>query len=129
MPPAPDGRDAPRDARVRCEFYARVQLTDAPTYRYDRIEVDGYDWPGYLETFTPPLAGDSIYLSGDRGGGGVHGTFRVLERSWMHSAYGSQGWPYGERHPRSGALLTLIVEPAEGMFRHEHPSADEDADA
>lgn len=102
---------------ARCGFYRRTKVTDAPTYRYDMIWVDGWD-PGRLVMPHPPAVGDLIYLNHRCGPGeeDLTGNYVVVTRSWIVVSYGSGAWPYGEPHPNEGPLLNIIIEPAKGPF-------------
>lgn len=108
---------------VRCQFYARTPA-GAGQFRYERINVDDPDHPGFLMTPYPPAPGDLIYLA-DRDGQ-THGTYTVVARSWGHTAYGSADWPQLTARPRSGPWLDIAVEPAPGLFADEAPGTDAD---
>lgn len=101
----------------RCSFYLRTAVGDG-RYRYTRISIANQAGNGYIVTPTPPVVGDLIYLR-DQIEGGPSGTFRVVERSWVHSSWGSHDWPYTEPQPLVGPMLDLIVEAAEGPFANE----------
>lgn len=108
-------------AAPRCQFYVRTPVEGG--FRYDMISIDGPNGAGRMVTAYPPAVGDLISLwdALKRQGG----TYRVLERAWMHSSYGSTDWPYAERTSKEGPLLDVIVEAAEGPFVDE-VSDDED---
>lgn len=95
---------------VRCWFYERV-AADGGGWHYDRIARRGPDGADALVTATPPAVGDSVYLPG--------GMFRVVERSWLYSAWGSVDWPYGEPEPVVGPMLDCVVERCAGLFVDE----------
>jgi hypothetical protein len=110
----------------RVRFAIRYPAGD-DTWRYEPVDVGNPGGQGFTALEYPPATGDLISLW-DRsrharglppleGGPG----FRVLDRSWHHSSYGSMDWPYGEQVPRSGPLLDIIVEPADGPYRDEAP--------
>lgn len=110
-------------AAPRCQFYERVEVEGG--YRYDQINVNGPTGFDPLVTPHPPAVGDLIHLWDaykKRGG-----TFRVVERAWHHSSYGSTDWPYGSPVSKEGPLLDIIVEAAVGPFVDEAPSEDEEA--
>ncbi|WP_318205361.1 hypothetical protein [Streptomyces sp. SCL15-4] len=109
-------------AAPRCQFYERVKVEGG--YRYDRINING---PSGFERFVtpyPPATGDLISLwdAYEKRGG----TFRVIERMWLHSGYGSTDWPPGSLVSKKGPLLDIIVEAAEGPFVDEMPRADDE---
>jgi hypothetical protein len=110
---------------VQCAFYVREQVTDAPTYRYERIWMRDKAGDGHLATPYPPLVGDLIDLiDQDTVPGGV---FQVVQRSWSHAQLGSAYWPYTSRYPEAGPTLEIIVERAEGLF-HDEAELAEDGD-
>lgn len=103
----------------QCSFYVRTQVTNEPTYRYDHIEISSPESDGKLRTPWPPSVGDTIQLYDSlRRIGGV---YRVIERSWLHSSYGSANWPYvrTQAGPAVGPLLDIVVEPSTGLFVNE----------
>ncbi len=104
-----------------CHFYVRVPVGDQ--FRYDRVNVSGPQGDSTLHTEYPPLVGDLIHLYDKQG---HQGQFRVIERAWMHSSWGSFNWPYGEPRSKVGPTLDLIVEPADGLFVNEAPTPDEE---
>jgi hypothetical protein len=105
-------------AAPRCQFYERVKVEDG--YRYDRININGPNGFGRFVTPHPPVVGDLISLwDADEKRGG---TFRVVERAWHHSSYGSTDWPYGSPTSKEGPLLDIIVEVAAGPFVDEVPN-------
>jgi hypothetical protein len=116
----------PRNAAPQCRFYVRTPATeDPPTYDYQAVYLrgSGYGQSGTLVTPHPPAVGDQIYLTDESG---PHtGEHRVIARSWSHPQYGSAAWPAGTKWPKDGPLLTVIVEPAPGLFHDEAESADE----
>jgi len=114
-----------RDMRVRCTFYAK---TPAPGggYYYRNISLRGWE-DGPLITFHPPAIGDLIWLT-DADRTAASGTWRVTGRDWLLNDYGSMNWPYGEQHPVKGPMLTIIVEPAEGLFVDQVIEPDEDGE-
>jgi hypothetical protein len=109
-------------AAPRCGFHERVAVEDG--YRYDRINIDGPGGFDRLVTPYPPAVGDLITLwdAHERRGG----MFRVVERAWHHSSYGSTDWPYGSPASKEGPLLDIIVEAAEGPFADEVPTAEDE---
>ncbi len=109
-------------AAPRCQFYERVQVEGG--YRYDMINLNGPAGYGRLVTPHPPATGDLISLwdAHEKRGG----AFRVLERAWHHSSYGSTDWPYGSPASKEGPLLDIVVEAAEGPFVGEVPHEDEE---
>lgn len=111
------------DARAQCEFHVRTKATDAPTWHYARMWLEGPTGGGYLCTEHPPAVGDTIRLYDRLTKSG--GVFRVVERSWNHASYGSTYWPHAEDRPRVGPLLEIVVEQAEGLFRGEAPEVEE----
>lgn len=106
---------------VRCVFRLRVKVADAPTYRYDHLDIRTPEHNGDISLIHPPLIGDLIYLPG--------GMFRVVDRCWMHASYGSTYWPYMSPHATVGPRLEVVVEQAEGLYVHEAESSEETADA
>jgi hypothetical protein len=107
---------------VRCNFYRRTPA-DVGLWRYDHINHSDHTGDGYLTTPHPPLVGDLIGLYDPTTKKG--GVYRIVERSWTHSSWGSANWPYGEPRPKVGPLLDLIVETAQGPFHDEAPQDDE----
>jgi hypothetical protein len=99
-------------AAPRCAFYIRTQVTDAPTYRYDAVDLAAYGH--WLVTPVPPAAGDLVHLF-DRSTK-TGGTYRVIGRAWSYSSYGSAAWPLGQLQPSQGPVLDVIVEAADGPF-------------
>lgn len=110
----------------RVRFAVRYPAGDG-RWRYEPVDIANPDGAGFSALEYPPAPGDLISLW-DRSlharglpqpeGGPV---FRVLDRWWSHSSWGSADWPYGEQVPRSGPLLDVIVEPADGLYRDEAP--------
>lgn len=97
------------------------------TWRYEHISVANPGGQDVIALEYPPAIGDLISVwDSDRArrqlpqpeGGPM---YRVLDRWWTHSSWGSADWPYGEQMPRSGPLLEIILEPAEGLYRNEAP--------
>ena len=122
--------DAVWEAATPCAFHVRIQVTDAPTYRYDQIWVRGglAGSGGRLDMPHPPAVGDLIYLIDEHG---QHtGTHRVIERSWGYAAYGSNAWRVGRARPDAGngPSLDIIVVPDAGPFRDEDPGEEDDDD-
>lgn len=111
-------------AIVRCSFYVRSAV--ASGYRYDPVHLTSVNHDGMLPTCHPPLPGDliSLYDSLTHAGG----TYRVIERAWLHAGYGSTNWPVLEPLPIEGPMLDIIVEAADGPFRDQAPEPSEDAD-
>lgn len=114
--------DEPTYAAPRCQFYERTAVEGG--FRYDMISINGPMGAGRLVTPHPPAVGDLISLWDvhERRGG----TFRVIERAWMYSSYGSTDWPYGTPASKEGPLLDIVVEAAEGPFVDEVPSGDDE---
>lgn len=111
-------------AAPRCQFYERVAVEGG--YHYDMISINGPGGYGRLVTPHPPAKGDLVSLwdaFNDRGG-----MFRVLERTWHHSGYGSTDWPYGEPTSKEGPMLDIIVERADGPFVDEVSRPEEAPD-
>jgi hypothetical protein len=107
---------------VRCNFYRRVPA-DVGLWRYDHINLSGPHGDTFLHTLHPPLVGDFISLWDFTTK--TSGVYRIVERSWQHSSWGSANWPYGATRPHVGPILDIIVETAKGVFRDEAPSEDE----
>lgn len=106
---------ADRSTPPRCSFYERTPVEGG--YRYDKISLTNPRGDTYLETDQPPLVGDLIFLSdavSER-----RGQYQVVERSWLHSSWGSTDWPYGEPASTTGPLLDIVVEAAMGPFADE----------
>lgn len=103
----------------RVRFHVRFPAGDY-RWRYEPVSIRNPEGAGFVPLEYPPAAGDLISLW-DEGDEELRGTFRVLERMWAHSERGSADWPYGEREPRSGPLLEIVVEPADGPCRDEAP--------
>ncbi|MER6832680.1 hypothetical protein ABT320_01600 [Streptomyces cellulosae] len=99
----------------RCQFYERVKVKGG--FRYDLINVSGPNGFDRFVTPHPPAVGDLISLwDAHRERGGV---YRVVDRAWHHSSYGSTDWPYGSQAPKRGPLLDIVVEAAGGLFVDE----------
>lgn len=109
----------------QCSFYVRSPV-ESGGYYYDHVSVGGYQADGCLWTSHPPQVGDIIHLWDQNTKSG--GQYRVIERAWMHSSYGSANWPYGQAEPTGGPMLDVIVEAAEGLFRDQvrRPEAEGD---
>lgn len=107
---------------VRCVFRLRVKVTDAPTYRYDYVDIRSPTHTGEISLIHPPLIGDLILLPNA-------GMVRVVDRCWSHASYGSTYWPYTSPHATVGPRLEVIVEQAEGPYLHEAESGEETSDA
>jgi hypothetical protein len=113
------------DTRVRCSFHLRTPSETHPgLFNYDQIAINSRNHDGKLHTDHPPLIGDSIYLH-DLSGRIQGGLFKVIDRNWLHSSYGSVDWPITQPQPSSGPLLEILVERSEGFFQDEAPT-DED---
>lgn len=96
---------------ARCSFFARTQVTEDPvTYRYTPAQIGGRE-RDRLFTNDPPPVGDLIVL--------IDGVYRVLERCWVYSEYGSHDWPFHQPEPLSGPLLQIVVEKTDGLLRME----------
>jgi hypothetical protein len=111
---------------VRCSFYARTPA-DGGGWYYDRIDISGYQGKGYVVTNWPPAVGDSLFLD-DQSNRERSGNYRVVERSWMHSSWGSPDWPYNETGPRVGPMLDCIVELYDGPFVDEVTRTEDESD-
>jgi len=108
----------------RVKYAVRYPAGDG-RYRYQSVEMAS---PGG-STFVPlehlPAVGDTVSrwdsqlhrqnLPQPEGGP----VFAVVARHWGYVSWGSATWPYGEREPREGPLVDIIVEPAEGPYAHE----------
>jgi hypothetical protein len=112
------------DEAARCSFYVRIQVTDEPTFRYAPVRLDSPMGHGYLVTVHPPMVGDLISLYDHQAHAG--GAYRVIDRSWTHSSYGSANWPHVEDRPRVGPMLDVIVEAAEGPFVAQVASSEDE---
>ena len=128
----------PRPARapdVRCRFYVR-ELPPGVSYhkpggqwRYESMWLPGWHGDGCLHTPYPPVKGDVIYLADQPNADGRPrriGHFRVLDRGWLHSGYGSVDWPHGQSEATSGPELMVVVEqdPDGGLFVNEAELTD-----
>lgn len=106
----------------RCSFYERTPVEGG--YRYEKISISSPRGDTRMETAHPPLVGDLIFLSdatSERAG-----QYRVIERSWLHSSWGSTDWPYDKPASKTGPLLDIVVERAAGPFMDEVSSAEEE---
>lgn len=74
----------------------------------------------------PPSVGDQIILDPYPSSAGDQVCFRVVDRQWMHSSYGSGGWRYGEPMPHEGPWLDCIIEAAPGLYQDEAPLPPEE---
>lgn len=93
-------------------------------YTYDRLHLRAAGGgSGDLRTPHVPAIGDLIHLTDEEHG---PGTYRVVDRAWGHSAYGSADWPYAQERPSSGPIVDLIVETATGPFVNEVVLPDKD---
>lgn len=97
----------PRPAR--CSFYVRTAARGGFTYEHVSLDLPAGEVRLSLDH--PPAVGDLVDLPG--------GVYRVAERAWRYSQYGSGDWPRLERHAKVGPMLDLIVDRAEGPFRDE----------
>src|SRR5258708_1407755 len=104
-----------RDLRVRCNFYSKTPAPDGAGFIYRSITLRTWGGDGDLSTFHPPAVGDLIWLN-DTSRTDASATWRVTGRDWLHNDYGSTNWPFTEQHPVTGPMVTIIVEPAEGLF-------------
>jgi hypothetical protein len=109
------------------KFVIRYPAGDGK-WRYETVWVSSPSGSAFIPMEHPPLMGDLITLwDSDRHRRGLppHDggpAFRVVDRMWSHSSWGSADWPFGESEPRSGPLLDIIVEPARGgAYRDETP--------
>ena len=109
---------------VNCTYYLRTPAAghDGQTgYRYDFVDTSRFhNTLTQILTLHPPQVGDLIHF--DEG-------YRVVERSWSYSRYGSTNWPGGEPMQTVGPDLTLIVERFDGPFVNEIPTPDAGDDA
>lgn len=112
----------PAHAIVSCSFYIRTRASGG--WRYSPVDLSDSEHQGHLRTTHPPATGDLIYLYDRTSQEG--GAFRVIERAWQHSSWGSVNWPYTEAMPAVGPALDVIVEPATGLFRDEAPKPEEE---
>lgn len=111
MSDLPSDRLHPAAPLIHCIFYLRVPAGDGAS-NYEAINVfTPSGVPGYPTT-SPPAVGDIV--GGLEGGG----TFRVVARQWELPQYGSMTWPQGRSVPTRSSL-TVIVEPADGVFSDE----------
>lgn len=92
-------------------------------WRYDPVDIP-HPGGAFMPLEHLPAPGDLVTLW-TRGGpegqpaGGPH--FRVLQRAWTWSGYGSADWPYGKNAPQTGPIVDIIVEPAAGPYSDEAP--------
>ena len=108
------------DTSLRVKFAVRYPAGDGK-WRYVSVMIPSYEGSGsYAPLEQLPAVGDLVYLY-DMDTNGPRGIFRVLDRAFMWSSYGSVDWPHGEPRPRSGPLVDIIVEPSEGAYRDETP--------
>ena len=115
--------DPPRDARVRCTFYTKTPAPDGSGFIYRMVSPGCAGNDGLLSTFHPPNIGDLIWLNDTRRTS-TTGMWQVTGRDWLHNDYGSTNWPFGKQHPTVGPALTIIVEPAEGLFIDQVPDPE-----
>lgn len=109
-----------------CNFHVRVPAKSPGTFYYDRVTLGTPRGDGQLHTDHPPVVGDLIHLwDTDKKEGG---TFRVLQRWWLYSSYGSFNWPLLQSESSTGPLLEVIVEPAEKPFHDQvsRPGTEDD---
>ena len=106
---------------VHCAFYERTDADDGQ-FHYRRAYPHTPDGSGMIRTTCPPAVGDLVSVR-DQSEDGPSGTFRVIERAWMHPSFGSAHWPHvgGVQH---GPILDLIVVADPGPFRDEAPVED-----
>jgi hypothetical protein len=99
-------------------------------YRFEWVDIHTPGGAGHHPMEHPPLIGDLVILPTRRPGGEppLEGgpVFRVIDRMWGHSEYGSAHWPYGANSPVAGPLLEIIVEPARGLYADQAPLPPED---
>lgn len=100
-------------ATVRCTFYVKTAAGDNG-WHYDLIDVHSPAGAGSLPVRHPPGVGDLIWLWDSTAK--AAGVYRVMERFWMHAQYGSMVWRMGHALPSQGPELTMLVEPADGLF-------------
>lgn len=117
LPSSPDNSEesdvGDRASRPRCSFYVRYPEDEG--WRYEAVFMSTPT--NYLVTDHPPSVGDHIHLRGQTEE--TKGQFVVVARSWLHSAWGSTNWPYGEDESTVGPMLDIIVEPSKGVFVNE----------
>jgi hypothetical protein len=105
-------------SEVCCLVYERREKDGG--FSYDQVGVDGpSDRFPHLYTTHPPVVGDLITLTYVVQGLRSVGTYRVVERSWLHAAYGSVAWPRDQVRPVEPTALHLIVEEADRPFADE----------
>jgi hypothetical protein len=102
---------------IRCTYYLRTEEPHGDYsggYRYDLLKLRGAGELPDVATTHPPLVGDLVRLwAAD----GQPGECRVIERQWNYPTADTPEWPPGERVPRVGPSLYLIVErAADGIF-------------
>jgi len=114
--------EADLDTWIPVSFYERKIVSPDPVHRYRYEPLDekysqfGADL-GFPVNF-PPTVGDWIIIGS--------GSFRVIDRQWMCSGYGSTYWPTLEDRPVVPHRLTLILERStEGPFAWEAESEEE----
>ena len=105
------------------KFAIRYPAGDG-TWRYVSVVQSTYVSTAFPPLQHVPAVGDLVSLY-DQSNEEARGIFRVLERMWMYSSYGSADWPYGQREPSTGPLVDVIVEPADGPYRDEAPICGE----
>lgn len=110
---------------VVCSFNIRTPAENGQ-FHYEPVNVSSPHHDGKMHTPYPPAVGDLIHLWDTIKKQG--GTYEVISRQWLHSSYGSTNWPVLEQQPTVGPLLEMIVEPAEGVFRDQAPSADDEGE-
>lgn len=102
---------------VRCHFYVRTQVNLGSGYRYHSIAVREPAGAGPVLLAEALAMGDLVSLRDENTQ--VVGSYRVIERSWLHASYGSYDWPYNAPMATTPPMLDLIVVEAEGVFRNE----------
>jgi hypothetical protein len=106
--------------------------TDGDRYHYRSLHCPTYTlgvWPPGFRLLHIPQVGDLVYLdAGVEAGSALSGTFKVVQRSWLYSAYGSTNWPQGEPVPRCPGNVDILVERAEGPFTNDDTPTEEDPD-
>ncbi len=105
------------DGDADCAFYLRTLVSEAPTWRYTMIHLNGPRGDGKLRTKTPPAVNDLIHLWDELTNTG--GTYVVRKRYWLHSSFGSWNWPVLEQRATTPPMLDVIVDMAESIFADE----------
>lgn len=112
---------------VHCNFAVRRPAAGGGAH-YEPLYFQTWHGNTFLPLTHPPVVGDLIVLQPDPSPAYETGDlfFRVIERMWTPTQYGSMSWKYGTPMPAEGPALDIIVEPADGLYQDE---ALEDPDA